>query len=562
MRRLSPAPGAPSREARWRLYSVEPSRPGSGAMPSPACAAASAADAPAASACSTPLARTAVAAAPQSATRQPPEPFETAAADDRPVLRSPVELGVRALRLAARDADLRDQLALVRAPWCSSRRRTRRPRSCACRRRPGRRSPRPGRARPPAGRREDRPVPASRRSCRGCAPAGRRSRRPPPTAPAAFAATSALSATTRWRVHAPITSVPPSMRMPESSGNARDVDERLGRREPQLERRHERMPAGQRQRASAHVLERLRDGAGALVGECLGDHQLPAFACWMASHTRPGWSGISRCRMPSPESASTAALTTHALAAIVPASPMPLTPSGLRGRRRDRARRVDARQLGRRGDHVVDERAREDLPALVVDRLLVERLRDRLHDAAVHLALDDHRVDHVAAVVDRRVALDRDLARLAVDLDLGDVRAEREREVGRVVERRRLEVRLDARGHRVPGPGGEGQLLDRLGALGRALDLPLARRPLEVVGRALEQVRGDQARLVAHLLARQLQRRAADRQRARAVGAEAVGRLARVAVRRPRPGRTGCRARSRRSATSTSRGPGRAPRSP
>ena len=51
----------------------------------------------------------------------------------------------------------------------------------------------------------------------------------------------------------------------------------------------------------------------------------------MASHTRPGWSGISTCRMPSPESASTAALTTHAVAAIVPASPMPLTPSGLLG---------------------------------------------------------------------------------------------------------------------------------------------------------------------------------------------------------------------------------------
>ena len=51
----------------------------------------------------------------------------------------------------------------------------------------------------------------------------------------------------------------------------------------------------------------------------------------MASHTRPGCIGISRCRTPSPESASTAALTTHAVAAIVPASPMPFTPSGLEG---------------------------------------------------------------------------------------------------------------------------------------------------------------------------------------------------------------------------------------
>src|SRR6185312_17198529 len=207
-----------------------------------------------------------------------------------------------------------------------------------------------------------------------------------------------------------------------------------------------------------------------------------------------------------------------------------LDPERVRGGWRDGARRVEARQLGRRRDHVFDERAREDLTALVVDRLLVEGLRDGLRDAAVHLPVDDHRIDHVAAVVDRRVALDYDLARLAVDLDLGDVRAEREREVRRVVERRGLEVRLHARGHGIAGPGGIGQLLDGLGALGRALDLPLRARPLEIVGRAFEQMRCNQARLVAHLPARQLQGRAAHGQRARAVGPEAVRRLPGVAV--------------------------------
>ena len=122
-------------------------------------------------------------------------------------------------------------------------------------------------------------------------------------------------------------------------GDPADVDERLGSRQPQLERRHERVAAGQRQGAAAHVLERLGDRAGALVGECLGNHQLPAFACWMASHTRPGCIGISRCRMPSPESASTAALTTAARGRDRPRLADALDPERVGGRRRDGARR-------------------------------------------------------------------------------------------------------------------------------------------------------------------------------------------------------------------------------
>ena len=64
---------------------------------------------------------------------------------------------------------------------------------------------------------------------------------------------------------------------------------------------------------------------------------------------------------------------------------------------------VEARQLGRRGQRVVHERARDQLALVVVDHLLVERLADRVRDAAVHLALDEHRVDGRPAVVDRVV---------------------------------------------------------------------------------------------------------------------------------------------------------------
>ena len=50
----------------------------------------------------------------------------------------------------------------------------------------------------------------------------------------------------------------------------------------------------------------------------------------MASHTRSGLVGMSMWRTPRWDTASITALCTAGVAPIVPASPMPLTPSGLR----------------------------------------------------------------------------------------------------------------------------------------------------------------------------------------------------------------------------------------
>ena len=69
--------------------------------------------------------------------------------------------------------------------------------------------------------------------------------------------------------------------------------------------------------------------------------------------------------------------------------------------------------------------AREQAAVVVVDGLLVERLRDALRDPAVHLPVDDRRVDHGADVVDRDVAEQARVARLGVDLDDREVRARR-----------------------------------------------------------------------------------------------------------------------------------------
>ena len=74
----------------------------------------------------------------------------------------------------------------------------------------------------------------------------------------------------------------------------------------------------------------------------------------------------------------------------------------------------------------------ERVAVVVVDDALEQRLRDALRDAAVLLARDEQRVEDPAAVVDRDVAEQLDAAGLAVDLDDGDVRAEREGRVALV----------------------------------------------------------------------------------------------------------------------------------
>jgi hypothetical protein len=48
------------------------------------------------------------------------------------------------------------------------------------------------------------------------------------------------------------------------------------------------------------------------------------------------------------------------------------------------------------------KRAGYELAILVVVRVLAQRLADTLRNAAVHLALDDHRIDDDAEIVHRR----------------------------------------------------------------------------------------------------------------------------------------------------------------
>ena len=155
-------------------------------------------------------------------------------------------------------------------------------------------------------------------------------------------------------------------------------------------------------------------------------------ASWIACHTRSAVHGMSMCLTPRWDTASTTALWMAGVEPMVPDSPMPLAPSGLRGLSVCGVADLEAGQLGRRRDGVVGQVRRDRVAVLVVDDLLEQRLRRALGDAAVLLAGDEQRVEDAPAVVDGDVAQQRHGAGLGVDLDDRDVRAERVRRVGAV----------------------------------------------------------------------------------------------------------------------------------
>ena len=91
------------------------------------------------------------------------------------------------------------------------------------------------------------------------------------------------------------------------------------------------MPAGEELGVVAVLADEtdgFGSGRGPLVVERGGNHLLPpADAAWIAFQTFSGDAGMGIDRTPRPERASTMALMTAGAAPIVPASPIPLTPS-------------------------------------------------------------------------------------------------------------------------------------------------------------------------------------------------------------------------------------------
>ena len=151
-----------------------------------------------------------------------------------------------------------------------------------------------------------------------------------------------------------------------------------------------------------------------------------ALAAWIARHTRSGVAGISIWRTPNSASASTSAFATAGIAPTQPASPAPLTPSGLVLVGTGLALTSTAREVVGARHGVVHERAGDELAVAVEVDVLLQDLADALRDAADDLALEQQRIDHGADVVDHAVFHDLDLAGLRIDLDLADVHAVRE----------------------------------------------------------------------------------------------------------------------------------------
>src|SRR5215813_3643739 len=97
------------------------------------------------------------------------------------------------------------------------------------------------------------------------------------------------------------------------------------------------------------------------------------------------------------------------------------------------------------GQAIVHQRASSELTALgIIDRVFMEGLTNALDQPAVHLALDNQRIDDAAEIIGSREIQQRDLAGVSIDLDLGDVRPGGIGEIRRIVKRSLVETGLDS----------------------------------------------------------------------------------------------------------------------
>ncbi len=235
------------------------------------------------------------------------------------------------------------------------RRRHRAPPAAARRRRARRRA----RAPRPAGRPPGRRARATRRRCRDAGPRGRRPSRWPGRCSPACWRTSGSWMTSWWVVIAPMTRWSPSSRTPRISATRPTSTSDLGVGQPQSQQRDQRLAAGQHlgvvavlaparrppRRPSRRARSRTAPGSccpppavlsvlrrrrrSCPGGTVAAIATAAALASWIARHTRSGVHAIRTSSTPNCRSASTTALTTAGVDAMVPASPTPLTPSGL-----------------------------------------------------------------------------------------------------------------------------------------------------------------------------------------------------------------------------------------
>ena len=243
---------------------------------------------------------------------------------------------------------------------------------------------------------------SSRRSCRGCAPADRR-------CPSASAASAGIAFFTsvgggdlrRACVIAPMTSAPPSVALMPSARRCR-----RGRpgRSAAPGAASASGSASCRRRASLPSLAGARafGGVGDAARAVIVESRTCAFSpfrpgpCLAACTARQTFCGRGRHLdvARSPQRVDDGVDHAPAATRSRPTSPQPFTPSGLCVQGVVVRADLEGSAGRRRAACCSPCRSRSGAgPLLVVDAVLEQRLADALGDAAVHLALDDHRVD-------------------------------------------------------------------------------------------------------------------------------------------------------------------------
>ena len=205
----------------------------------------------------------------------------------------------------------------------------------------------------------------------------------------------------------------------------------------QLHRGQQGLAAGQQLGAGGGAAcAASASGGGTFEGECVHGVVPPsgllAAACSarpaIASHTRCGEAGMSRSFTPSGPQRVEHGVDHRRRRADRAGLAAALGAQRVVGAGRADGVELEVRQVvGPRHGVVHEGAGRAAGRFLVVHAVLHQRLADALRDAAVHLALDDHRVDDGAEVVDRGEAVDATSPVRRVDLDLADVGAGRDR---------------------------------------------------------------------------------------------------------------------------------------
>ena len=100
---------------------------------------------------------------------------------------------------------------------------------------------------------------------------------------------------------------------------------------------------------------------------------------------------------------------------MAPPSPTPLTPYSVAWAGVIMWRHAHGGDLRVRTARGSRQRCGQRLSVLVERDLLIKRGADALRDAALHLAVDDHRIDHRAAILRDGVVEDLDDAGVGID---------------------------------------------------------------------------------------------------------------------------------------------------